>query len=95
MPSSVQIDGNRGWGGGQVQSLGLALALSARGEETWFVAQSGSELASRLNGTYLPWETMSLRGAAGLEQRVRLVEALDDLVESCLLYTSPSPRDRS
>ena len=78
MPSSVQIDGNRGWGGGQVQSLGLALALSARGEETWFVAHSGSELASRLKGTYLSWETMSLRGAAGLLDSRRLLRRLRD-----------------
>lgn len=59
-----------------MQSLGLALALSARGEEIWFVAQRGSELASRVNGTYLSWETMSLRGLAGVMDSGRLARRL-------------------
>jgi glycosyltransferase involved in cell wall biosynthesis len=66
MPSTVHIDSYRGWSGGQEQSLGLALALAARGEEVRFIAQSGSALAERLKGTYLNWEAIALRGAAGV-----------------------------
>ncbi|MBN1461154.1 MAG: GT4 family glycosyltransferase PelF [Armatimonadetes bacterium] len=66
MPFTVHVDGNRNWGGGQVQSLGLALALAARGEETRFLAHTGSALASRLAETYLPWEQLGLRGFGGV-----------------------------
>ncbi len=66
MPSSVHVDANRGWGGGQAQSLGLALALATRGEETWFVAQRGAELVGRLKSTYLKWEEANLRGLKGI-----------------------------
>ena len=66
MPSSVHIDSYRGWSGGQVQSLGLALALAARGEEVRFIAQTGSALAERLKGTYLSGEAIALRGVAGI-----------------------------
>lgn len=66
MPSSVHVDANRGWGGGQVQSLGLALALTTRGEETWFLAQRQAELVSRLKSTYLKWEEADLRGLKGI-----------------------------
>jgi glycosyltransferase involved in cell wall biosynthesis len=66
VPLSVHIDANRTWGGGQVQSLGLALALSARGEDTRFLVQAGSTIVPRLAETYLPWEQLRLRGLAGL-----------------------------
>ncbi len=79
MPSTVHVDANRVWGGGQVQSLGLALALSARGEETRFIAQSGSALASRLSATCLPWETMALRGVSGLAAMPRLVRRFREI----------------
>lgn len=63
MPSTVHIDANRTWGGGQEQSLGLALALAERGHPTAFFAQSGSALAARLSSTRLPWEALPMRGA--------------------------------
>jgi glycosyltransferase involved in cell wall biosynthesis len=79
MPSSLHIDSHPGWGGGQAQSLGLAVALAARGEETWFVAQPGSELESRLRNSYLRWETMPLRGLAGLRSLRHLARRLTEL----------------
>jgi len=79
MPSSIHIDSHPRWGGGQAQSLGLALALAARGEETWFIAQPGSELESRLYGAYLRWEAMPLRGLAGLRSLSRLARTLGEL----------------
>ncbi len=79
MPSSVHVDAHRGWGGGQVQSLGLALALSATGEQTWFVSQADSVLASRLGSTYLEWEAMPLRGLPGLGTIPRLARRLSAL----------------
>jgi glycosyltransferase involved in cell wall biosynthesis len=79
MPSSLHIDSGPDWGGGQVQSLGLALALAASGEETWFIAQPGSELESRLRSSYLRWETMPLRGLAGLRSVRHLARRLAEL----------------
>jgi glycosyltransferase involved in cell wall biosynthesis len=76
VPFTVHVDGNRGWGGGQVQSLGLALALSARGEDTRFLAHTGSAIVSRLAGTHLPWEQLRLRGFGGLRSIPRLVRRL-------------------
>ena len=74
----MHIDANREWGGGQAQSLGLALALAARGEKTSFIAQSGSALCARLRESHLPWESMSLRGLAGLGGMLRLARRLRD-----------------
>ena len=79
MPSSVHIDSFRRWSGGQAQSLGLALALAARGEETYFMAQRGSELESHLNRTYLSWEARQLRGLSGLRSARRLAIRLREL----------------
>lgn len=79
MPSSVHIDSHRAWGGGQAQSLGLALALAARGEETWFVAEPGSELAARLRTTHLPWEAIPLRGLPGVAAIRHLARRLAQL----------------
>jgi len=79
MPSSLHIDSGPDWGGGQVQSLGLAVALAHRGEETWFVAQPGSELDSRLRDSYLRWETMPLRGLPGLRSVRHLARRLTEL----------------
>jgi glycosyltransferase involved in cell wall biosynthesis len=79
VPSSVHIDSNPDWGGGQAQSLGLALALATRGDETWFIAQPDSELLARLKGTYLSWEAMPLRGLAGLMSAPRLARRLAEL----------------
>jgi len=76
MPSSVHIDSYREWSGGQAQSLGLALALAARGEETHFIVQPGSELAARIRGTHLSWEAMPLRGLIGLSSAGRLARRL-------------------
>ena len=79
MPSSLHIDSNPGWGGGQAQSLGLALALAARGEEIWFIAQPGSELASRLSSTYLSWQAVPLRGIRGTLSLPRLVKMMREI----------------
>ncbi len=79
MPSSVHIDGNKGWGGGQAQSLGLALALSAMGEHTSFLPQVGSALATQLSNTYLQWEARSLRGLPGIVGIPRLTHKLKAL----------------
>jgi glycosyltransferase involved in cell wall biosynthesis len=62
MPFTVHIDANRGWGGGQAQSLGLALALAERGENTYFITQRDSALSARLQSTNLPWESLHMRG---------------------------------
>jgi glycosyltransferase involved in cell wall biosynthesis len=59
--------------------MSLALALSARGDDTSFIAQRGSALASRLGPTYLPWEEMDLRGFGGLRAIPRLVRRLREL----------------
>jgi glycosyltransferase involved in cell wall biosynthesis len=84
MPFTLHIDSNRTWGGGQQQSLGLALALAERGERTHFIAQAGSELEKRLAGTELPWESMSIRGIRGAwgwrQLRKRLWELGPDVV---------------
>jgi glycosyltransferase involved in cell wall biosynthesis len=79
MPSSVHIDSFRRWSGGQAQSLGLALALAARGEETFFIAQHGSELESHLKRTYLSWEGHELRGLSGLWSARKLAARLREL----------------
>ncbi len=79
MPSSIHIDASMDWGDGQTQSLGLALAIAARGEETWFITQPGSELAARLKGTYLTWEALPLRGLGGLVSAPRLARRLAEL----------------
>lgn len=79
MASSVHIDSYRGWSGGQAQSLGLALALAARGEETHFVVQPGSKLAARMRSTHLPWEAMPLRGLIGLRSAGCLARRLRDI----------------
>ena len=76
MPSTVHVDGNRTWGGGQVQSLGLALALVARGEDTRFLAHTGSAIVSRLAETYLPWEELPLRGFGGVRSIPHLARRL-------------------
>ncbi len=75
----MHVDGNRRWGGGQEQSLGLALALAARGEETHFIAHSESALSARLKGTYLSFEAMPLRGMAGALSVRRLARRLGEL----------------
>lgn len=62
----VHIDANRTWGGGQVQSLGLARELAARGHEVHFIAHRGSDLAARLPEAGLSFHTLPLRGVAGL-----------------------------
>jgi len=77
--STVHIDGNRGWGGGQQQALGLALALAARGDETAFIVQRGSALAGRLRATYLMWEETELRGLRGMGAALRLARRLREL----------------
>lgn len=76
MPYTVHIDGNSGWGGGQEQSLGLALALGARGEKVTFIAQADSALASRLDGAFLDWHALPLRGLPGLAATPRLAKHL-------------------
>ena len=72
MLSTLHIDSGRAWGGGQQQSLGLALELAARGGRVHFVAQRNGVLAARLASTGLPWESMCLRGAAVAGAAVRL-----------------------
>ena len=72
MPFSVHIDSGRMWGGGQAQSLGLALALAERGERVHFLAQSGGALAERLAATGLSWEAIPLRGLAGALRSAQL-----------------------
>jgi glycosyltransferase involved in cell wall biosynthesis len=79
VPSSLHVDSYRGWSGGQAQSLGLALALAARGEETFFVAQRGSQLESHLKRTYLSWEARELRGLSGLRSVPRLAARFREL----------------
>jgi glycosyltransferase involved in cell wall biosynthesis len=76
VPSSLHIDANRTWGGGQAQSLGLAEALAARGERVWFIAQPDSALAQRLSAGALPWEARPLRGWRGLAAARRLCERM-------------------
>jgi glycosyltransferase involved in cell wall biosynthesis len=76
VPFTVHIDGHKGWGGGQEQSLGLALALAARGERVAFIAHPGGALASRLDGSYLDWQALPLRGIAGLAAVPRLARCL-------------------
>lgn len=72
VPFTIHIDSNRTWGGGQEQSLGLALALAERGERVHFIAQSGSELAARLKRTGLSFDSMPLRGIVGAAHSVSL-----------------------
>ena len=79
MPSSMHVDANRAWGGGQAQSLGLALALAARGEETSFVVEPGSGLAARLDASLLPWEAVRMRGAWGLGAMLQLTRRFREL----------------
>ncbi len=79
MPSSLHIDSHPEWGGGQVQSLGLALALASRGEEVWFLTQTGSDLAARLRGSYLKWAEAPLRGLAGITCAPQLARRLGEL----------------
>jgi glycosyltransferase involved in cell wall biosynthesis len=73
------VDANREWGGGQAQSLGLALALAARGEETRFVAEPGSAPAARLGDTLLPWEAVRMRGARRLGATIQLTKRFREL----------------
>ena len=79
VPFTVHVDSNRTWGGGQEQSLGLALALAERGERTHFLVQQGSALAARLPATGLSFDEMSLRGARGILSYRRLGRRLRDL----------------
>src|SRR5574340_446460 len=72
MPFSLHLDSGRAWGGGQAQSLGLALALAERGERVHFLAQPGSALAARLAASGLPWGALPLRGLGGLLYSSRL-----------------------
>jgi glycosyltransferase involved in cell wall biosynthesis len=60
------------WGGGQAQSLGLALGLAERGEKVHFLAQPGGALAERLATTGLSWEAFPLRGLAGALRSAQL-----------------------
>lgn len=72
MSFTLHIDSGRTWGGGQEQSLGLALALAERRERVHFIAQRDSALAARLASTELPWEGMPLRGLIGVAGSLRL-----------------------
>jgi len=90
VPSSVHIDSGRTWGGGQEQSLGLALALAERGESTHFIAQTGSALAERLRTvtcaaeagpvpSRLVWEAIPLRGLVGAAHSLPLHRCFSQL----------------
>lgn len=78
-PFILHIDGNKTWGGGQEQSLGLARALAERGHRTYFVCQQGSALAERLRQSGLEWRQLPLRGLRGALAARRLREMFRDL----------------
>ncbi len=79
MPSTVHIDANRHWGGGQQQSLGLARALAAQGEEVSLIAQAGGALAATPISPLIPCETMPLRGLQGILSLPRLLRRVRTL----------------
>ena len=75
--SILHLDGYRGWGGGQTQSLGLARALVERGCGVRMIVQAGGELARRATGVAVEEaELRGFRGAISLPGLMRRIRQL-------------------
>ena len=59
----------------------------------WLASTLGSEFVPQLNEGDIALHAMRIPGT-GLEQAVEMQKILEQTIKGCLLYTSPSPRDR-
>jgi glycosyltransferase involved in cell wall biosynthesis len=75
----VHVDAGLDWGGGQSQSLGLALGLAARGHRVTFIAQPGSRLAMRAREGGLSLVEVRMRSQFDLVALLKLKRRFRDL----------------
>ena len=86
------------WRGGEQQIAYLFEELEKLGVQQWIFCKKGSELAAHClyhnwpHFTY--WKGFSINPFIGFQLKNLCTQLNVDLVHICLLYTSPSPRDR-
>lgn len=72
----LHLNSERGWRGGEAQTLFLAAGLARRGHEVLVVAPPGSPLDQRARAAGLPFEALAMRGEWDLVAARRLAALL-------------------